>query len=85
MILPDKAYDALKWVALIALPAFGSAYMGLAAVLDLPYGDVVAECCMIVGALIGTLIGVSSYNLRNHAGEDDAGHISGSLDGPERR
>lgn len=83
MILPDKVYDALKWVALIALPAFGSAYMGLAAALSLPYGDVVAECCMIVGTLIGTLIGVSSYNLRSHKDEDHAELSLDSFDGPE--
>jgi len=71
MILPDRVYDALKWAALIALPAFGSAYAGLSALVGLPYGDVVPECCVVVGALIGALIGVSSHNLRA-AGRDGA-------------
>jgi hypothetical protein len=73
MRLPDKVYDALKWLALIVLPAFGSAYMGLAAVVGLPYGDMVAEVCVIVGTFIGTVISVSSYSYRHSRGGGDAG------------
>ena len=57
----SKLYDVLKWVALVALDAFGVAYESLAEVWNLPLGDEVAKTCSILALLIGTLIGVSSY------------------------
>lgn len=57
----SKLYDVLKWVALVALDAFGIAYESLASVWNLPYGDEIMKTCTIVSVLIGTLIGVSSY------------------------
>ena len=57
----SKLYDALKWIALVALDALGIAYESLAQVWNLPFGDEVMKTCTIVSVLIGTLIGVSSY------------------------
>ena len=57
----SKLYDVLKWVALVALDAFGVAYESLAEVWNLPLGDEVMKTCTIVSVLIGTLIGISSY------------------------
>lgn len=57
----SKLYDALKWIALVALDALGIAYESLASVWNLPYGDEVMKTCTIISVLIGTLIGVSSY------------------------
>lgn len=62
MILKDKTYKVLKWVALIALDAFGVAYQSLADVWSLPYGNEVMKTCSILSVLIGALIGVSSHN-----------------------
>lgn len=55
----SKVYDALKWIALVALDAFGIAYAALAVTWGLPYGDQVQNTCMILSTLIGALIGVS--------------------------
>lgn len=60
----SKLYDALKWIALVALDAVGIAYESLAQVWSLPYGDEVMKTCTIVSVLIGTLIGVSSYKYK---------------------
>lgn len=57
----SKLYDALKWIALVALNALGVAYESLSQVWNLPFGDEVAKTCSILALLIGTLIGVSSY------------------------
>jgi len=62
MYLPDKAYHVIKWTALIALPATGAAYLGIAAATGLPHGSTVAEVCVVLGTFLGTLIGVSSHN-----------------------
>lgn len=60
MKLNDKAYNILKWVALIALDAFGLAYKGLAEIWGLPFGDAVYNTCVVLSACIGALIGIST-------------------------
>ena len=32
MKLPNKVYDVLKWIVLVCIPAFTTAYVGLAAI-----------------------------------------------------
>lgn len=59
-ILPDKVYDALKWIALIALPAVGTFYQALAGIWGLPLADEVSQTASVVALLLGTLIGVSA-------------------------
>lgn len=61
MKLNDKVYNVLKWIALIALDAFGNAYEQLANVWNLPYGTEIMRTCSIIAVLIGVLIGISSY------------------------
>lgn len=68
-MLNNKVYDVLKWVALIALDAFGVAYESLAGIWSLPYGTEVMKTCSIISVLIGTLIGVSTYNYNKSKGE----------------
>lgn len=64
MKLPNKVYDILKWISLIALDAIGAAYKGLALVWGLPFGEEILTTCAIISVLIGALIGVSTvkYN-----------------------
>lgn len=62
--MSNKVYDILKWIALVALDAFGLAYEQLAGVWNLPFGSEIQTTCTIISVLLGTLIGVSSiqYN-----------------------
>ena len=64
MKLPDKIYDALKWIALIALPALGVLYFTLSKIWGLPYGAEITATLDAVALFIGTLIGVSHYTIR---------------------
>lgn len=67
----SKLYDALKWIALVALDALGIAYESLSQVWNLPFGDEVMKTCTIFSVLIGTLIGVSSHKYKNIKVDDD--------------
>ena len=67
----SKLYDALKWIALVALDALGVAYESLANVWNLPYGDEIMKTCTILSILIGALIGVSSHKYKNIEIDDD--------------
>ncbi len=80
--LSDHAYEILKWVALIAIPALGEAYMRLANVWHLPYAQQVNETALILTFLIGALIGVSTVQY-NKAINSDIKAIENDLLGDE--
>lgn len=60
MKMSNKVYDILKWVALIALDAFGLFYSTIATIWGLPFGDQVLYTTSALAVLLGTLLGVSS-------------------------
>ena len=69
MKLNDKAYDVLKWVAMIALDAVGVCYSTLAAVWGWPRGDEILQTCAALSILLGALLGASSAEYhRAHPG-----------------
>lgn len=61
-MLSNKAYDILKWVCIIVLPAIVTLYMGLAKIWDLPYATEVPQTITVVDAFLGALLGVSTIN-----------------------
>jgi hypothetical protein len=63
--LPDRLYDLLSWLALIALDALGELYKTLAGIWHWPYGEEVFETCVAVSICIGLLIGVSKIDYKN--------------------
>ena len=60
MKLPNKLYDALKWIALICIPALATFYVALAPVWGWPYADEVAKTGNAICVLLGSLLGISS-------------------------
>lgn len=64
MKISNKAYDVLKWIALIALDALGVCYKTLATIWGWPFGDEVLATCTAISLCIGALIGISTaqYN-----------------------
>lgn len=63
-MLSNKAYDVLKFIAQIVLPALGTFYFTLAPVWGLPYGEQIVGTITAVDALLGALLGISTvqYN-----------------------
>lgn len=62
MILDNKTYDILKWVAIIVLPALGALYFGLAKIWGFPYGEEVVGTITVIDTFLGTLLGISTSN-----------------------
>lgn len=64
MKIPDKLYNILKWVCLIALPAVNVFLLAVLPVLGVEKQTITAVVTIIsaVGTLIGALIGVSTVN-----------------------
>lgn len=64
MKLNDKVYDKLKWICLIALPALAVLYTVLAKVWGLPYESEIPATINAIAVFIGSLIGISHYNIK---------------------
>lgn len=67
MILDDKTYDILKFVALIVLPALGTLYFTLSGIWGFPYGQEVVGTLTAIDTFLGALLGISAnrYNQQN--------------------
>ncbi len=62
MILDNKLYDLLKWIALIVLPALGTLYFGLAKIWGLPFGEEIVGTITVIDTFLGALLGISTNN-----------------------
>ena len=64
MQIPDKVYDALKWLCILGLPALSSLYSTLAGIWGWPFAEQVPQTLSAVGLALGTVIGVSAANYK---------------------
>ena len=60
MILSDKLYDILKYIAQIFLPALATLYVAIAGIWDLPYAEAISGTIMAVDLCLGTMLKISS-------------------------
>ena len=67
-MLSNKAYDILKFIAQIVLPALGTLYFALATIWGFPYGEQIVGTITAVDAFLGALLGISTvqYNKELH-------------------
>ena len=64
MKLSNKAYDVLKFIAQIVLPAIGTLYFALANIWGFPYAEEIVGTITAIDAFLGALLGISTakYN-----------------------
>lgn len=66
MIIPNGAYDILKWVQRLLLPAIATLYLALGAIwkdiLYLPYPEQVAATITAIDTFLGVILGISAAN-----------------------
>ena len=67
MKLSNKAYDILKWLVLVVIPALTSAYVGLSKIWNWPYPVQIAETSAILCARMGALLGISTAQYNKEA------------------
>lgn len=63
--LSNGAYNILKWVAIICLPALSVFVKAVFPIWGLPYGEEIATTIMAVDTLLGALICVSTAQYNN--------------------
>lgn len=81
--LSDKVYDFLKWFTLIALPAFGTFYFGLAPLWELPAANKVAGTVLALTTLLGALLGLANRQYNKSDSKYDGKLVIQDLTNPE--
>ena len=64
MVLSNKVYDVLKWIAQYLLPALTTLWIALAKVWGLPYGTEVGATLSAIDLFLGAVLGISSNNYK---------------------
>lgn len=62
MKLNNKAYDVLKWVALLVLPALATLIATIFKIWNIPYGVEISATIMAIDTFLGAILGISTYN-----------------------
>lgn len=60
MKVSNKAYDILKWVALVVIPASATLVLTVGKIWGLPFYDNIGATISAIGLFIAAIIGVSS-------------------------
>ena len=62
--MSNRAYDILKYVAQIVLPAIATLYFALSQIWGLPYGEQIVGTIAAIDCFLGALLGISTsqYN-----------------------
>lgn len=68
LILSDKTYSLLKWIALILLPALGTLYFALASIWGLPFGEQIVGTITAIDTFLGAILGISTNNYKKNGG-----------------
>lgn len=67
-------YNALKWIALVLLPALTTLYGVIGATLNIPYTQEIITIAVATDTCLGTCLGISNYNYNkaiNSKSEDE--------------
>lgn len=68
MLLTNKQYDILRYIAQIVLPALGTLYFALSSIWGLPYGEQIVGTITAVDAFLGALLGLSTAQYKKTNG-----------------
>lgn len=62
--LSNKAYDVLKYLTIIVLPAIGALYTGLSQIWTLPYASEIPATITVICTFLGAILCISTaqYN-----------------------
>ena len=64
MTVSNRAYDILKYIVTIGLPALTTLWLTLASIWHIPYGEPIGATLGAITLFLGTLIGISSANYK---------------------
>lgn len=62
MKLSNEAYDILKWIAMVFLPAFTTFYGVIGATCNIPHTQEALTILVAFDTFLGALLGISTHN-----------------------
>ena len=62
MVLKNKTYDALKWIAQYLLPALTTLWLALGKIWAFPYTTEIGASLAAIDVFLGAILGISSHN-----------------------
>ena len=73
MMMSNKVYDILKYIALVVLPALGTLYFALAKIWGFPYAAEIVGTISAVDAFLGAMLQISTdqYNKQEKQPPDE--------------
>lgn len=66
MKLPDKVYDAAKWICLIVLPTVAWGYSQLAPIWNFPLAEEVPQTINLIATIAGIILGFSNATFKKN-------------------
>lgn len=69
-IIPDRVYDILKWVGLVALPAIATFVGTVGTAVEWPQTTIAVTVITAAGTLVGALLGVSHATAKESVEND---------------
>ena len=60
MVMSNKLYDVLKWIAMVVIPAVGTLYFALAGIWGWPYGEQIVGTLTAIDTFMGIVLGISA-------------------------
>ena len=71
IIMSNKLYDVLKWIAMYLLPSLGTLYFALAGIWGFPYGEEVVGTITAVDTFLGVILGISNAQYKKQEADDN--------------
>ena len=71
-LLPDRAYDLIKYAVTVVMPACSVAYVGLAGIWGWPWADEVSRTVAVAYTFLCALMGISGATARPAPPDPDA-------------
>ena len=60
MILTNKTYDTLKYIALYVMPALATLILTLGGIWHIPYSEAIAATITAIDTFLGAILGISA-------------------------
>lgn len=70
--MTNRAYDTLKYISLVILPAIGTLYFAIAQIWGLPYAEEIVGTITAVDAFLGAIVKSASDGYTDEMTEEEA-------------
>lgn len=70
MMMSNKFYDIMVWIAQIVLPALAALYAALSGIWGFPYGEEIVGTITALDVFLGALLKISNAQYKKQTGDN---------------